>query len=800
MDWVLRRLADRLGVEPARAGELITPHLRFEQPWKQVATVAVLLGAAALIIWLYRREGSAPMWYKMTLATIRIILVALAVFMLSEAVLSVERTGLPYFVVMLDDSASAGIADQYADPKTATALQVLARGAGKSEVTRLAVAQGWLAQDRGRLLRDLQKNHKIKPYLVASTARALDEIDTPEKVDAVLKQLLAAEPTGTQSRLGDGVANVLTALQGVPPTAILLLTDGQTTDGEPLAKVAEAAGRKGVPIFTLGLGDPEPARDLELSDLQVDEVVFVDDLVPFQARLNSRGFAGQQVKVSLKEKGPGGAIKEIATIPVQAPPDGEPKRVEISHRPTEVGEITYILEVEPRERELQKENNRIERTIQVRKERLKVLLVEGQPRFEFRYLKNFLERDETVDLGVVLQSADPEYSEQDRSALSNFPAAKEGKDGLYSYDVIVFGDADPGFFSATQLANVRDFVVEKGGGLLFVAGEDFNPLSYKGTPLETLLPIQLADARNPAAVGNAIAPFRPTLTVEGRTHPIFRFGEDEATSARVWESLPMLFWILEAPRKQPAAFVLAEHPTLKGADGPLPVLLYQFVGAGKTMFSAVDDTWRWRMRVGDRYFGRFWLQSLRFLARSKLAGQKQAELMTDRRRYQRGQPVQVRVRFPNPGLAPTTGEVAVEVDRKGQAPRRLTLKASPTARNMFEGALPQASEGEYEVRLLPPPVLEGGLPRWMFRVDPPAGEFEHVPMNEPELIRAAKASGGRFYTPTTAATLYKDLPKPQKVPLDTDPPIALWNTWPMLGLFVGLLTTEWALRKRKQMV
>src|SRR5215217_3640335 len=100
MEWLMLRLADRLGVEPARAGEAIVPQVRFEQPWPQAATLLVVLGCAALIVWLYRREGQAPLAYKMGLAALRITLVVLTVFMLSEAVLSVERTGLPYFVVM----------------------------------------------------------------------------------------------------------------------------------------------------------------------------------------------------------------------------------------------------------------------------------------------------------------------------------------------------------------------------------------------------------------------------------------------------------------------------------------------------------------------------------------------------------------------------------------------------------------------------------------------------------------------------------------------------------------------------
>ena len=276
--------------------------------------------------------------------------------------------------------------------------------------------------------------------------------------------------------------------------------------------------------------------------------------------------------------------------------------------------------------------------------------------------------------------------------------------------MVLFGDADISYMSQSQLQNLVEFVTEKGGGVLFVAGDLFNPLAYHGTPLELLLPIELSDARNPTAVGTSVKSFRPELTLEGRGSPIFRFGDDDASSMKIWDGLPELFWYFEAPRRKPAALVLAEHPTAMGSDGKLPLVLYQFVGAGKSMFHAFDDTWRWRYRAGDRYFGRFWVQTIRFLARSRLVGQRQAEVQTDRRRYQRGQPIQFRVRFPNPGLAPKSGDVTIQVGRAGQGSRKLALKLVPGTRNVFEGALPQAAEGDYEVRLLPPPVLEGADP------------------------------------------------------------------------------------------
>ena len=711
MDWLLRRLAERLGVTPAGVGESFQPHIRAEQPLSQGPTLLILVGSAALILWLYRREGSARTATKLFLAGLRFALVCLTLFMLSEAVLSVDRTGLPYFVVMVDDSASQGVVDQYADSKTKGEADALAKASGRPEANRLALAQGFLARDDGKVLRELRKKHRVRLYLISNAAVPLAEIDKPEQVAGALDKLKKVEATRDQSRLGLGIRQVLTELRGVAPTAIVLLSDGQTTEGETVAKAAEFAARKGVPLFPIGLGDPDAPRDLELSELLVDDVVFVDDLVRFEPKLTAKGFANQELTVRLKQRtsapGTPEATKELAVIKVKAPPDGQATRLELQHRPKETGTVTYIVEVDPQPRELQNGNNRVEKTIVVREEKLKVLYVDSEPRYEFRYLKNFLDREKTIELGVVLQSSDPQYSNQDKAALPTFPASKEE---LNEYDAVILGDVDPGFLSGSQMTHLSEFVTDKGGGVLFVAGDNYDPLAYRGTPLEALLPIDLNGARNPTAVARgATSSFRPNLTVEGRSNPIFRFADEDAASAKIWAGLPELFWYFEAPKKKPAAVVLAEHPTQLGSDGPLPIISYQIAGAGKAMFHAVDDTWRWRWRSGDRYFGRFWTQTIRFLARSKMIGQKKAELRTERRRYLRNQPVEVKVRFPNPGDAPGGGEVAVEVEHQGHGSRRLDASLAATgSKNLFEGMIPQVVEGEYEVRLLPPPVLEGG--------------------------------------------------------------------------------------------
>jgi len=241
------------------------------------------------------------------------------------------------------------------------------------------------------------------------------------------------------------------------------------------------------------------------------------------------------------------------------------------------------------------------------------------------------------------------------------------------------------------------------------------------------------------------------------------------------------------------------------------------------------------MRVGDRYFGRYWVQILRFLARSKLLGQKQIEITSDRQRYPRGQAVRFQVRFLNPSLGQDLKTVSLRVQGPNGADRTVTLgpAAGAASPGLFEGTLNGLTEGKYRVQFLPPPVLPGDPPALEFQVTPPAREFVKIELNREELTSAAKLTGGTFFrwddetqavdarssvprvstgidpesvgkegeiaTSRVEKTLAELLPPPEKVPLDSDPPIALWNTWPAFLAFLVLLTLEWLIRKRMQL-
>src|SRR5688572_9545487 len=627
-----------LGVDTAEAGEGTVWGLDHTWSWAPWVTVLFVLATVALIVGVYLREGrTAGQRSALTMAFLRLGTVAIVLFMLAEFVLSGQRTGLPYVVVLVDDSESMGIVDRY-DDKLRAALEKRIQAAGLDQLTRLNLAKTLLVEDNGRLLSQIERRHKLKVYFVSAAARQATA-EAGELVGAI-KQL---EPTGATSRLGQGVRTVLNDLRGTPPAAVICLTDGITTEGESLGDAAAYARRKNVPLFTIGLGSEEPIKNLKLSDLLVDEVVFVDDYVNFEFKLTGAGFSGRNVEVVLREKD---KQTPLASLNVKVAADNQPQKLRLPYRPTQVGEFEYVVEVKslPDEDPKQLGDNAEMRPVSVRKEQVRVLFVQSYPSFEWRRLKAMLERDPSIEFATVLQEADLEFAEIDQSALRVFPVRR---DELFSYDVILFGDVNPAFLSGSAMQNLADFVTEKGGGVVFIAGRQFTPFAYRDTPLEPLLPVDVAKATMPPPTETVTESFAIRPTDLGLASPQMQLGDTTDQTEQIWRKLPCVYWFVETPTLKPAARVLAEHPTRAGPEGkPLPIFTLQYVGAGKVLFHATDETWAWRFRVGDVYFARYWVQTIRYLSRSKLLGKdRTAELSTDREEYPRGEPVRLRVRF-----------------------------------------------------------------------------------------------------------------------------------------------------------
>ena len=409
-----------------------------------------------------------------------------------------------------------------------------------------------------------------------------------------------------------------------------MFTDGNSTRDDTILKVADytASDQKGVPLFFVGLGDKHEVRDLHLDELNVVDESIVNDILEFSAKVIGPGNTEGVMKVSvvLKVKDPatgkeipvkdekGNEIKTVVTIP---PNNLKSTPFRLTCQPREVGRKLFVVELEVPQKETSDKANgkdeahanlRLERWIDiVENKQIKVLLVDGQARYDFRFLKALLEREipdekknKSIELNVVLLDADAEFASQDRTALIDFPSTREK---LAEYDVVILGDVDPNhkMLGEQRLKNLAEFVKgtdlkgnrRSGGGLLFVAGAAYNPHAFKGTPLADVLPVEPDKA--PIEPAEHTDRVKLEWTPLGKQHPIFRLLNTEPESTILWkEKLQPMYWWATNYRLQPAAEELAVKALGKQSQHPL--IVQRYVGSGRSMFFGFDESWRWRYR------------------------------------------------------------------------------------------------------------------------------------------------------------------------------------------------------------
>lgn len=780
---------------------------------------AVGLGVLLLVWSVYQREGrGVTLGQRVLLVALRIgvLLLMLAVF-LPQLRLYFERQGWPDVVVLIDDSQSMSAQDRYRDTRIKEAADTLLKNANLTEGDRLSLAQLLLTQKNPDWLGTLMQQKRVRLHVYHCSLRAhrIADAITPTDLDGVRDGIkeLKATAANDGSYLGSAVRQVINDFRGSSLAGIVMLTDGVTTEGEDLAKVATYARQMQVPLFFIGVGDAHDVRDVALQDLQVEDSCYVNDRLVFELNLLATGYEAMPVPVYLYEKGKedGDPLDKV-----EARTDGTGKKVKVrlTHVPKTPGEKIFVVKTPLQPDEVDKDNNRLERAVSVRETKLiKVLYAEGYRRYEYHYVKALLEREsarikgnKTIDLKVWLQDADPAHAGQDANAIAQLPTGKE----LELFDVVILGDVNPRGQRDAQrmdefLKSLAEFVREKGGGLLVVAGERFMPRTYRETPLREILPIELPAGQKAQEVDIAILDgYRPELTPSGRVHPIFRFSPDERENDEVWNKLREMYFYAEGYTPKRAAEVLATHPKVKIDDkeggAKLPLVLQQFVGAGRCMFFGFGETWRWGYREDLGRFNQFWVQTVRYLSRSRLG---RIDLRLDRQtNYRRGEPIKVTVRFPDDAPPPPDNtEVKVMVERRlsGRgvaAPATLTLTKVEGSRATYEYVVTQTPEGEYRFWLTVPAVPEP-RPQAECKVVAPPGEMYGLRLNQTELEMAADQSGGKYFSLADADKVVAALPDGNRVTLSSSgPPWLVWTHWLLFLLAILLFTTEWLWRKR----
>lgn len=744
--------------------------------------VAAAVSVAIVYFTVWERAGGFSRIDAIVLS-LRLAVVLILTAMAMQPRLTARRAAPALTVVIIDDSLSMATTDRYGPETSAELRAMLRRWSTSDQVERWQIIEHLLSEGDAAWLRRLSEGRRLRTFLLSE----IEEISggPPE----VARRVAAHRPFGRSTRLGAAVLNLLDRFREGSLAAIVLMTDGVNNQGPSLTEAAEAARANRTPLYFVAIGAAAPT-DVRLFDLLADEIVFADDLVVCRVNAAATGWTGRPVTVVVRDADSG---RELTRQTVTIRGEDVPETIRLNVRPPHEGRIRLVFEAEPIRGESNRENNRIEHTLEVRKQKVRVLLADELPSWEYRFLRNVLGRDEAIELHTWLQSADPQHAVQDSLQLPVFPVDRQS---LFAYDVLVLGDVNPVAFGQTALNLTAEFVSQpgRGGALVLWAGPRRSPEAWMSTPLAPLLPFDGEAVRRPAS---SPQPFAVEPTALGLLSPMMQLDDSPNENLTVWRKLPRLNWLVELESLRRGARVLAEHPTEQSAEGNrLPLIVLHQVGGGWVLFHATDETFRWRLGWGDRYYARYWVQTLRFLARGRLLrGDVPVTLVADRGDYMIGEQVRLRAKFNEQRGAAGEDEQTVIVSGSDGPDRRIVLQRSALNPLMFEGEFVPDSAGEYRAKLV---AAAGDREATaMFRVLSPIEERSRTAVDWPAMRRAAEASGGQVFTADQAHRLPDELPRPRSVVVETLPPIPLWNTSAAIVLVIMAAALAWVIRRRQ---
>jgi uncharacterized membrane protein len=378
---------------------------------------------------------------------------------------------------------------------------------------------------------------------------------------------------------------------------------------------------------------------------------------------------------------------------------------------------------------------------------------------------------------------------------SGFPKTEEE---LFSYDGLVLGSVEAGFFSADQLRAIEAFVARRGGGLLALGGRlSFDGGKYKGTPLDDLLPLSLTGG--PVDEANTYAPvYKPSLTGAGQAHPITRLNDDRGANQKIWNDLPPISISEALLNVKPGATVLLEARKVDNSGARVPLLVQQRYGRGQTLALTAADTWRWRMRMDAKNNSHetFWRQMLRYVVSGT---PQQIEISTAKDVYSMDDNVNIvaDVRdksFNAVGDAHATARVTKPSGATVDVPLKFTTLNNA---NIYTGEFKADELGQHRIELVGTSASLGQLnAQSNVLVSDLNREYYSAAQNSELLKRIAAETGGKYYTPAQVKSLLDDLtyrqtPYSERVTKD------LWDMPVNFVLLVGLLSAEWFLRKRE---
>jgi uncharacterized membrane protein len=723
----------------------------------------VFAAAAALAVLHYRRHpalGSGR--HRWALAAIRLATLALVLVCLLRPTLIVNAA-VPqqnFLAILLDDSSSMQLADE----------------AGRA---RGEAAREQFGPETGAIAKRLAERFQIRTFRFAtSTARLRHE-----------SELAFA---GTQTRLADAMTTARDELSGLPLAGVVLVSDGGDTSEGGLEQALLGARAAGVPVWTVGVGQETLERDIQVQPVSLPRQVLRGTALVVEVGVRHQGYAGERVAVQAEDAG-----RLLAAEDVTLPPDGQPLTVRLRLTLDDPGPRTIRFRVPPRADEPVAQNNERDAFVSVDDGRRRILYVEGEPRFEVRFLRAAVAADRNLQVVLLQRTADNKYLrlavDDPEELAGGFPRERED---LFGYDGLILGSMEASAFTGDQLQMMADFVDRRGGGLLALGGRRaFSEGDYAGTPLADVLPVELSGAaQDPEAAAAMRLTVRPTRA--GALHPVLQLAGDEAASAARWRELPQLSSVNRITALKSGATSLLSGTPDGGAEQI--VLAWQRFGRGKALALGAQDTWLWQMHasigVDDLTHETLWRQWLRWLVDGV---PEQVTLTLSPEQPEPGQPVTFSADVVDETyVATNSARLLVTIVAPDGTEEQVAAPWTGGRDGEYQGTFVPRVRGVYEVAL---DASRGETPLASatahVAVEPSASEYFDPGMNRGLLERVASGTGGRFYDLSGSAALVEDIKYTSRgvtVVEEHD----LWDMPLVLALLLALLGGEWIYRRR----
>ncbi|MCE9547659.1 MAG: hypothetical protein K8T25_19490 [Planctomycetia bacterium] len=701
--------------------------------------------------------------------------------------------------------------------------------------TRSAVAKAVLAErpkSTSAILDQLQQKYTVKLYRFAGVPRetAVAQYIAPAVGDAGSQA--ASKEIRQRTDLTAAVEKATTDIPWRKLAGMIIVSDGRHNSPSPLAPVAQSLSMHSVPTNSVLVGSTAAVVDAALATVTAPRSVQAADRLSVKAEVRVEGLRGQTAEVTLLQAG-----KTLDQKKIPITQDLFRTEVELADTPQKTGLVGYEVRVAPLSGERTLENNAQKVYVQVTDDPIRLLLVEGRPRWEFRYLRNlFADRDKSVRVQHVLLHPDAiegaptaaiVHASASRGAgESSATALPEKEDDWLQFDTIILGDVSPDELGPGAVEALKKFVGRRGGRLIVIAGQDYMPHAYAKSPLQEMLPV-ICEPSNGAATRPAEPGYFVRLTPEGALSPITQLDANREDNQRLWDSLPEQHVRHAIKDIAPGATVLAfampfDTPELFQQISAEPeqaeklarqrdeymrshaLLVTRPFGSGQVLMLNFDGTWRFRYQKGDTYHHRFWSQVMRWATVGKLpVGTEKVRLGTDRPVYEPGESVVVKARLRDNQRSAVVTKGATAVVHAGErVVMRKALAGAADAPGMYEadlGALPPGQE--YRVSLELNDAGQADLSEEVRKVStqvmvvPPRSlEATDLSADRTSLELLASPTGGVVVTPAEAAKVLANLgPATREVTEEQRYP--LWHSWPLLVALLGVVSTEWILRK-----